>query len=1182
MDPFILCKSLSIKTRFAIAKPLLIMKLTMIFLIAACLQAGARGYSQTVTLSMKKTSLEKVFREIRSQTGYNFLYNSDVNISDHSIDINVKGADIATVLEVCLVNLPLNYTITGNTIIIRVKPESAPFGKYPSTSFFSVKDIRGKVVNEKDEPLDGVTVTIKGTRRATATDIDGSFEFKGIESNSILVFSAINIETYELNLEGKSTFTTITLKTLVKANQEVTIASNGYGRIHPGRENGSYDVIGERLFNQQVSSDVISRLEAIGNGITVDRRTAISQLRIRGLSTIKGPKEVLIILDNFPYTGDLNSINPNDIESITFLKDASAASIWGTKAGNGVIVITTKKGRFNQKMRIDFNSNIQIGEEPNLFKMRSISPSDFVDLELYLFSNKYRFSDTSASSKPAFSQLYEILFRRMKGQISAGDSAVQVDALRTHDVRDDFKKYFTRQSVTNQYSLNLRGGNVNNAYFFSVGYDRSLGTQWQTGDRLTFRLENIFRLTKNLEFSTSVNFTHSKAKEGRPNYNSFGNSVGESMPLYSSLVDANGNSLPYARRFRSLYTDTVGGGKLLDWRYFPVDDYKFIDAKSISQIIQANLGVRYKLVQGLDLDIKYQYLKQNGNAKTISGAESYAARDIVNQFTQISGSNIKYNVPRGGIVSSSESRQTTHQGRLQLNFNRAWNRHAITALAGWEISENKSESSNLTAYGYDPETGQTGNVDFVNQYPAYPTGGGQRIPGAPSIGSVSNTRFVSAFANATHTFMNRYSISVSARRDASNLFGLATNDKWTPLWSLGAGWVISEEEKFYHSKLLPYLKLRATFGYQGNVDPSMSAVTTIIYFPNSPYTGTPTAGPANSNNPDLRWEKVGTLNVGLDFRTTKNRLSGAIEWYRKRAKDLFGTVPIDNTTGLNSVVKNVASIQASGVDIDIQSINTQGVVEWMSDLNLSFYKDEVLDYYLESSQGSNFVSGTGVSLINPFVGKPVYGIFSYAWSGLDPVNGDPMGYVNKQVSKNYSQLTGSATTINDLVYHGPASPKIFGNLGNTIRWKNLSLTGRVSFKFGHYFRRGSLNYSDLFKGKFENSEEFNRRWMKPGDELFTNVPSLTYPLSSSRSSFYNGAEINVARADNIRLSYITLAYEFSRIEWKKMPFESAQVYINASNLGVLWRANKWGLDPDVPTNALPLQRRFAVGLRLGL
>jgi hypothetical protein len=332
----------------------------------------------------------------------------------------------------------------------------------------------------------------------------------------------------------------------------------------------------------------------------------------------------------------------------------------------------------------------------------------------------------------------------------------------------------------------------------------------------------------------------------------------------------------------------------------------------------------------------------------------------------------------------------------------------------------------------------------------------------------------------------------------------------------------------------------------------------------------------------LRWEKVGTLNLGIDFRSKGSRLSGSFEWYRKRATDLFSTVPIDYTSGLSQVVKNVASIQANGIDIELRSLNTRGAIEWTSDINLSFYKDKVLDYYLENIQGSQFISPIGASLVTPVVGMPVFGMFSYAWAGLDPLTGDPMGYLNKTVSKNYAQITGGGTSFGDLVYHGQMNPKVFGNLGNTIAWKDFALTARVSFKFGHYFRRGALNYSDLFKGRFENSEEFAIRWQKPGDEQFTDVPSLVYPLSSTRALFYSGSEINVGKADHIRINYIALSYDLRKEQWKFLPFESAQVYLNVSNLGIIWRANKWHVDPDVPITNLPRQTQFAMGLRIGL
>jgi hypothetical protein len=275
----------------------------------------------------------------------------------------------------------------------------------------------------------------------------------------------------------------------------------------------------------------------------------------------------------------------------------------------------------------------------------------------------------------------------------------------------------------------------------------------------------------------------------------------------------------------------------------------------------------------------------------------------------------------------------------------------------------------------------------------------------------------------------------------------------------------------------------------------------------------------------------------------------------------------------------MASMKGTGWDIAINSINTKGPVTWSTDFNFNTNKDRVTDYYRSSNQGSNFVgSGTAISAIP---GRPVYAIYSYKWAGLDPLTGDPQGIVNGQVSKDYTALTGTGTLITGLVYHGSALPTVFGSLGNTIAWKNLSLTARLTYKMGYWFRRNTINYGSLFTSA-TGDPDYALRWQKPGDEAFTSVPSMIYPNNTRRDAFYTNSEILVEKGDHIRLQYISLSYTIKRKAKKRLPFSDMQLYANISNLGIIWRANKHGIDPDYQNNTILPAKNYAMGIRMSL
>jgi TonB-linked SusC/RagA family outer membrane protein len=1156
-------------------KIVLVMKLTAVILLSVSLTASAKGISQNVTLTVKDATLEKVFNEIRKQTGYDFVYK--INVLEHArkVNVSVLNASLQQVLDLCLKDQPLTYKIYQSFIAVRSKndPTNAQENLPPPPI-----NVKGRVVNENGEPLEGVTVTVKGTKNASATDLNGLFELKGVDENAILVFTGVNIDGYEVKVAGKTSLV-VNVKTKITTGEAVTVEVNtGYQIIPKERVTGSFSQIDNKLLNQQVSTGVFERLESIANGLSVGRKNNATpnQIMIRGLSTINGPKEPLIILDNFPYQGDINNINPNDVENIAILKDAAAASIWGARAGNGVIVITTKKGKLSQRIQVELNTSFKITDATDLFYHKRISTSELIDVEQFLFSKGYRFSDTLNIERPPFSPVYEILFQQRNGQLTTQQATDQINALRNLDVRNDFNRYFYQKALNQQHAINVKGGSATIAWLLSAGVDRNLNELDAGYNRFNFRSDNRIQLASKLNLTTGIYFTQSKASAGKPGYGDI-RQIRGGLPPYSQFADPQGNPLPFYKDYRKTYIDTAGAGNLLDWKYFPLEDYKHIHNRTTLQDVVGNLGINYELVKGFSADVKYQYQKQEVTGRNLSDKQSYFARNLTNIFYQPGAVN-KFPVPKGAILDLSTSSIVAQNIRGQLNFEKSWKKNHVAVIAGGEIRELRTKSNSYRIYGYNDATLTSAKVDYSNPYTTFVTGGQTFIPSNQSLTDRLN-RFISVYANAAYTYSQKYTFSLSGRRDASNTFGVNTNDKWTPLWSAGASWDIGKE-LFYQSSTLPSLKLRFTYGFSGNVDPSLTAVTTIRYSSTSPFTLSPFAEVDNYYNPDLRWEKSRQINLGLDFKFCDNRISGSIEYYQKKGMDLYGPALIDYTAGLGipSITKNVAGMKATGCDLELNTINLKGRFTWTTQLNLSFYKDKVTSYYLRSLQGSNFV-GDGIG-ISGFIGKPVSSVFSYRWAGLNPITGDPQGYdANKQVSKDYSALTGSDITINDLVYHGPGMPKVYGSMGNSFSWKNLSLIIRFTYKFGHYFRRQSINYNSLFLS-LNGHADYSKRWQNPGDEAFTNIPSMVYPLVNTRESFYNSSEVLVEKADFLRLQYINFSYTLIKQQLKKSPIQAMQLYINMNDLGILWRANKYGLDPDYTISAIPPSKNIALGIRL--
>ncbi|MFT3949160.1 MAG: carboxypeptidase-like regulatory domain-containing protein [Agriterribacter sp.] len=341
-------------------KTLRVMKLVILLTVLTTLKAWSNSFGQTLTITAKEAPLETIFLLVKKQTDYRFVYTKEELTNARPVTIELKDALIGNVLDACLRDQPLEYSINGRYIIVKRKAAA-----YDTTKL--LPQVAGIVLSPSGEPVAGATITIKGTHRTAVTDEKGQFTFQSVAAGSTLSISSVGYKPAERTVSASGNFQ---LRLVPDVSELSTVHINvntGMQVLPKERATGSFTYIDNRLFNEQVSTDVISRLEYIANGVSVNRKINPSgQMSIRGLSTISGPKDPLIIVDNFPYAGDLNNINPNNVESITILKDAAAASIWGARAGNGVIVITTKKGKFDQPFSIEVNSNVTIAEKPDL------------------------------------------------------------------------------------------------------------------------------------------------------------------------------------------------------------------------------------------------------------------------------------------------------------------------------------------------------------------------------------------------------------------------------------------------------------------------------------------------------------------------------------------------------------------------------------------------------------------------------------------------------------------------------------------------------------------------------------------------------------------------------------------------------------------------------------------------
>jgi TonB-linked SusC/RagA family outer membrane protein len=1037
--------------------------------------------------------------------------------------------------------------------------------------------ITGQVISEGDEnPLPGATISIKGQSGAFTTDKDGLFSIAIKGTSAVITVTHIGYQKRTLQAVVGTPITIVMQK--AEGEMDEVVVSTGFEQLPKERATGSFTQIRTKQLNEQVGTDVIRRLGTITNGVVThsQRNPGTSWgmgFDIRGISSMTTQiLRPLVVLDNFEYHGEINNINPNDIESVTFLKDAAAGSIWGAKAANGVIVITTKKAKANQKQNLDFTSNITIGAKPDLFYLKQISTTDKIDVEEFLYDKRYY---DFYFDLPMYGPAPEVAHIRRsmeKGQISEQEGRSQIDALRNLDVRNEYENYFYRNYVNQQYALSLKGSSGTSSWLIAGGYDRNLTEVSGRYNRKNARFDLHIRPLRKLGLNISTYYTESMQLSGKPYYGTI-NTISGAISPYTRFADENGNPLPLYNKYNKGYIDTLGNGLLLDWLYYPLEDYKHVKDQTRIQDLNMVFGLNYRFTKSLQLDLKYRYEQQMSVSNLYQDVESFYARDLINRFSQINYTNrtVKNIIPVGGILDRTSAGLLAQNFRGQLSYHPSWKKHSLASILGTEISEKETDSHQFTSYGYNENVLTQVPVDFTSIYPNLVTGGYEYIPRTFSFGKTNN-RFVSFFGNASYTYDQRYTLSISARRDASNIFGLKTNDKWKPLWSVGGAWQISKED-FYKLDWLPMLRLRMTYGLQGNLDPSKTAVITLQTNGINLYTGTPYGQVKTYPNPELTWEQTAMWNIGVDFNLLK-RISGSIEYYRKNITDLYGERQVDPTAGIGrAIVANMGSMKGSGLDIHLNSINIDRRLVWTTDLIFNTNKNEIIRYR-ETPLLANAIAGAGVLGIP---GYPAFGYFAFPWAGLDPNTGAPRGYVKGAVSTDYAKILNESS-VSDLKYIGTLSPKCFGSLGNKFRYRNISLSFRFVYKFGHWFRKESINYDPLVR-QGRGHSDFAKRWQQPGDEQFTNVPSFRYPVDTRSESFYNLSEVLAERADHIRFQYLNLGYNVEAGKGRLKTFRSFELYAVLNDIGIVWRANKAGIDPDYTGLVRP--RNFSFGAKIG-
>ena len=1198
------------------------------FLLLFCTSALGfspnNGFSQDAPIRIdndQTLDVKEIFELIKSQTDYRFVYRDDMIKDAPPVNVQKGIIKTSTLLLKCLKQIGYTANFNGNTIIV-VKDKKA----VSSISKQQNVDVVGTVKDSLGVPLPGATIRINDTNKATSTGLNGEFQLKDVEIGTVITISYIGYLNQEVEISEESAENLqIVLREDIAKLDEVVLVSTGYQTLSKERSAGSFaspdlDIV----LSRTSSMNVAQRLEGLVPGLTVNNSPGARQnpLLIRGLSTVgleffpgssffEGtPRGPLYVVDGIPIN-DVVNINPQDVASVTVLKDATAASIWGARAANGVIVITTKSGSATGKVQVQYDGFVSFQGKPDLTYFPVLSSREFIQAaeetfspELYPWSSITQYTQGSIGVPPH----ERILYDRYRGLLSDGRATRSLDSLASINNTRQIEDVWYRDAALTNHTISVSGGNQAYSFYGSGTYT---GTQNNhVGDkdnRYKINLRQNFDMGKRINIDLITDLTN-QVNESTPNTDI--NKETELPPTidsryypYQLFRDANGNSIsmPYMTQLSDSVRNSFEALSRVNLNYNPLEERNFGYTKSNFISSRNILGLKVKIVDGLEFQGTYSLIRDVNKNEVYADHESYQVRKETVEFTTLDpngGPDPIYLLPTtGGNYSVSTNNSRNWNIRNQISYNKDWNDlHQLNLLVGQEAQERFNVSNVSRVRGYDDRLQIYTLLDYLTLNRPVP---GTIMPnylGAASIldegyfaRSELVTRFTSYYSNAAYTYHSRYSLNGSFRIDQSNLFGLDKSAQNRPIWSVGGKWDLGEEAFLLNNNdALDFLDLRATYGITGNApNPGTSASFDILASTSSPFfpgqSGLRIDTPGNDK---LSWERTATTNVGVDF-SFFNRIAGSLDLYRKNTTDLLGIVPTNNFTGYSNVVGNIGELENKGIELSLRTVNlVRGNFRWTSMLNMAYNKNKITDVYtqLETTSGDARVNEQYVT------DYPAYAVFAYRYAGLDEVGDPQILLAGDTITK-----TPNVSRAEDVKYMGTSQPLWSGGFTNTFSYKGLSLNINTIFNLGHVMRR---DVNTFYSGRMVHSArtfvrgnvhaEFADRWREPGDESVTDIPAYNANPGASDPrdiDYYLYSDRNVVSASYIKIRDINLSYVLPALLVEKINLQQVTLRAQVSNL-MLWKANNDNIDPEFHSassgqRTLPLnQGAMTVGLNV--
>jgi len=1179
-------------------KILLIMRLTTVLLIASLMQVSAASLAQRITFSKKNTALESVLREIRKQSGFDIIFDGKIIAKNQLISVDVKNADISQAMSAALEGLPLSYSINRNIITINRKEtgHGIVHANLPQERI----TVRGKVVDEKSEPILGASVFVEGDPKALGgTNLRGEFTLLNVDAKANIIIAYMGYK--PVTIPAKPNVGTIKMESSTNELSEVEVTYNtGYERISRERAAGSFakpDL--NVMLNRTSTTNILTRLEGLVPGLTT---RGPGGLLVRGQSSI--PKinndapaltstRPLIVVDGIEFEGNIEQINMQDVEDINILKDATSASIWGAKAANGVIVITTKRGKTGDKLTITYDGYYAFQGRQNLDYVPRLSSKQFIDLSRELFPQSLPYYKDWRTVNQIYSNLphLQIQYDRARGLISQQQADFKLDSLAGLSNTGQIANLFYQNAATINQTVSVTGGGKVHSFYGSFNH---IGTRSDTigiqSNQYKINLNNTFTF-KRVTASVNADLTNTVSKNG----NSFVPS--RDIVPYQLFQDAHGNPLNvnYLGAFSLIGTDPTQGIALQDsvradyqarsrvnLDYNPVLDRDRARTSSNGLFARLVGNARVNILKGLDFQGTYGYNIGNTNSREVWDQNLYNMRVLAAQFTQAANTTTTpvYNIPAiGGRLNVSTSSYKAWTLRNQLLFNQNWEKHQISVMVGQQATSSTPVTTTGTYYGWDDQLQTSAPVDMA-RLNAGITGAlaGTAFLRGNNVGGGEGriARTTSYFTNLGYTYASKYTLNASWRIDKSNLFGRDKSAQNRPVYSVGGKWALGFEEWMKPLTWLNRLDLRLTYGITGNAPFAGAASSYDILTASSNVNYVTGLGyllqsPANTK---LTWESTQVYNAGFDFVILQNRLSGSVDGYIRKTRDLIGELATSPLTGYATVIGNYGSLDNKGIDIGLNSTNIHTRnFSWNTGLTFSYNKNK-----LSKLQQNPPSTGDAKVNTNQLVGYPLNSVFVYDYAGLNNV-GDP------QVRRADGTVTAAinVTMPGDILYAGTFQPVWSGGLQNSFQYKSFGLSANIIYSGGNVVANNNNPSSNEPIVGFNSYQlGFLDRWKVPGDENRTDIPRYvpSAELQNARNiRYYTNSQRYALNASYAKLRDITLSYSLPQKLVSRVNAQSISFRVQLNNL-LLWTANKQGMDPEAVGQIRPAQGTVSLGAHI--